>query len=150
MGFARALVYAPTVPGASPHFPMRKNQSRTTGRVSLHGRGAGALSWDDAEIRAKEIARMNGRSHVNEDDREQARDELRAQTLPPTTGEEALARRGVSRDPSDPPAQRGRARRTDSATDPQADLERIVIEGVEEAQHDQMRAASRRRQPLGD
>lgn len=93
---------------------------------------------------------MNGRTHVTEDDREQARDELRAQTLPPTTGEDAVAKRGVSRDPADPPSQRGRASRTDRATDPQADLERIVIEGVEEAQHDQMRAASRRRRPPGE
>jgi hypothetical protein len=129
---------------------MRKNQPRPTGRVTLHGEGAGALSWQDAETRAKEIARINGRTRVTENDREQARDELRSQNLPPTTGEDAVAKRSVSRDPSDPPARRGRRTRTDSGADPQTDLERIVVEGVEEAQHDQMRAASRRRRPPGE
>jgi hypothetical protein len=129
---------------------MRKQSTRTNGRVTLHGEGAGVPSWDDAEARAKEIARINGRRRVTENDREQARDELRAQSLPPTTGEDAIAKRGVTRDPSDPPARRGRRTRTESTPDPQTDLERIVVEGVEEAQHDQMRAASRRRRPRGE
>lgn len=129
---------------------MRKNQPRTNGRVTLHGEGAGVLSWEDAEKRAKEIARINGRTRVTENDREQARDELRSQALPPTTGEDAVANRAVSRDPSDPPARRGRRARTEPAADPQTDLERIVVEGVEEAQHDQMRAAARRRRPAGE
>lgn len=149
MGIARGVGYPANVPCASPH-PMRKNQPRTNGRVTLHGEGAGALSWDDAEIRAKEIARINGRTRVNESDREQARDELRAQALPPTTGEDAIAKRGVTRDLADPPARRGRQARTERAPDPQTELERIVVEGVEEAQHDQMRAASRRRRPPGE
>lgn len=129
---------------------MRKSSTRTNGRVSLHGQGAGALSWEDAEARAKEIARINGRTRVNETDREQARAELRDQALPPTTGEDAEAKRGVSRDPSEPVARRGRRTRTETAADPQTELERTVVEGVEEAQHDQMRAASRRRRPPGE
>lgn len=129
---------------------MRKQSTRTNGRVTLHGEGAGVPSWDDAETRAKEIARINGRTRVTENDREQARDELRAQNLPPTTGEDAVAKRAVTRDPSDPPASRGRRTRMQPASDPQTDLERLVVEGVEEAQHDQMRAASRRRRPSGE
>jgi hypothetical protein len=129
---------------------MRKQSTRTNGRVTLHGEGAGVPSWDDAEARAKEIARINGRTRVTENDREQARDELRAQTLPPTTGEDAVAKRAVTRDPSDPVVRRGRRIRTEATSDPQTDLERLVVEGVEEAQHDQMRAASRRRRAPGD
>ena len=129
---------------------MRKQNIRTNGRVSLRGEGAGVPSWEDAEARAKEIARINGRVRVTENDREQARDELRARSLPPTTGEEATAKRAVTRDPSEPPARRGRRARTAPASDPQTDLERLVVEGVEEAQHDQMRAASRRRRPPGE
>lgn len=129
---------------------MRKQSTRTNGRVTLRGEGAGVPSWDDAEARAKEIARINGRTRATENDREQARDELRAQSLPPTTGEDAIAKRSVTRDPADPPARRGRRTRTEPASDPQTDLERLVVEGVEEAQHDQMRAASRRRRPPGE
>jgi hypothetical protein len=129
---------------------MRKQSTRTNARVTLHGEGAGVPSWEDAETRAKEIARINGRTRVTENDREQARDELRAQALPPTTGEDAIAKRALTRDPSDPPVRRGRRTRTEPASDPQADLERLVVEGVEEAQHDQMRAASRRRRSPGE
>lgn len=114
----------------------------------LRGEGAGALSEGDAERRARELAGIAGRRRITRADREQAVAELRNETLPPTTGDAAEARRSVSRDPSEPPARRGHRTRTSPEHDLQQDVERLVIEGVEEAQHEQMVAARRRRRAI--
>lgn len=116
----------------------------------LRGEGAGALSERDAERRARELAGIAGRRRVTRVDREQAVAELRNETLPPTTGDDAVARRAVSRDPSEPPARRGHRQRTSPENDLQKDLERLVVEGVEEAQHEQMVAARRRRRRVDE
>jgi hypothetical protein len=130
---------------------MAKRPQSSSNKVILRGEGAGALSWDDAEARAKEIARIAGRRRVTARDREQARAELNNRHLPDTTVDDAESRRSLSRDPSDPPVRRGRRVETGVQRDPQRDVERLVLEGVEEAQHDQMttaRRASRRRTSL--
>jgi hypothetical protein len=124
---------------------MRKKNARPLPKILLRGEGAGALAESDVERRAQEIARIAGHRRVSADDVKQARAELRNETLPPTTGEDVVAERGVSRDPSEPPARRGRRTRTSPENDLQNDVERMVVEGVEEAQHEQMVAARRRR-----
>lgn len=123
---------------------MRKKPTRLAPKMLLRGAGAGALSEADADRRAQEIAEIAGRRRVTPADRKQARDELRNLNLPRTTGESVVARGSVSRDPSEPPARRGRQVRTAPQDDPQTTLERVVVEGVEEAQHEQMIASRRR------
>jgi hypothetical protein len=112
------------------------------GRVEEHGKEAGVFSPDDVERRALEIARIAGRKDVTPDDREQARAELSAARLPAATTEDADSMQSMSRDPSDPPANRGRQTPEYIETDEKQAVERLALEGVEEAQHDQMVGSS--------
>lgn len=116
------------------------------GRVEEHGREAGVFSRDDVERRAREIAGISGRQEVTAEDRERARAELQAGDLPPTTTEDAESTQSLSRDPSDPPAIRGKQTPEYVEIDEKQALERLALEGVEEAQHDQM---ARARNPQG-
>lgn len=124
---------------------MRKKSQRPTGKFLLRGEGVGALDDAALEQRAKENARIAGRCRPTKADREQARQELLGRAVPPTTKDAAESRRAVSRDPSEPVSRRGTRTRTAPDRDLQDGLERLVNEGVEEAQHDLSVAASRRR-----
>lgn len=124
---------------------MRKKKQPPSGKLLLRGAGAGALTEEDVELRAREIAHIAGRSRLRDEDREQARAELRNELLPATTLDDADGIRGVARDPSEPPARRGHQTPNVGTHDPRRDVERIVLEGVEEAQHEQMLADRRRR-----
>ncbi len=108
------------------------------GRVEEHGKEAGVFSRDDVERRALEIARISGRKSTTPQDREQALAELRAERLPDTTTQDADSMQSLSRDPSDPPANRGSQAPEYVDTDEKQAIERLALEGVEEAQHDQM------------
>jgi hypothetical protein len=77
------------------------------GRVEEHGQEAGVFSPDDVQRRALDIARIAGRLTVTPQDREQALAELRSERLPAATTEDADTMQSLSRDPSDPPANRG-------------------------------------------
>lgn len=128
---------------------MRKKSQRPTGKFLLRGEGVGALDDAALEQRAKENARIAGRRRPNNADRELARRELLGRTVPPTTKDAPVARRAVSRDPSEPVSRRGSRTRTAPDRDLQDGLEHLVNEGVEEAQHDlSVTAARRRRRPL--
>jgi hypothetical protein len=69
-------------------------------------------------------------------------------TPPVVSDDEPLIRETLSRDPSEPASNLGREApgNADVEDDEKADLERIVEEGVEGAQDDQMRAARSRRE----
>jgi len=91
--------------------------------------------------RARELARINGRDRANKDDIEQARRELSGAIHPTRTD------RTVQTTPWDPTP-------SDTGTQaekmlPQDDQQRkeLVEEGVDEAEHDQMRQTAR---PLRD
>ena len=124
---------------------MRKKSQRSQGKFLLRGQGVGALDDAALERRAKENARIAGRSRVRASDREQARRELLGRAVAPPTKGAVESRRAVSRDPSEPVVRRGRRVRTARDEDLQDGLERLINEGVEEAQHDMMVAAERRR-----
>jgi hypothetical protein len=117
-------------------------------KTVLHGQGAGEISDADLEKRAREIALIQGRGdeNVTEEDRAAAYAELSGQTLPETTVDDARSLGALSRDPSDPPSLSGGETPHSEEPNEQAELERIVLEGVEEAQHDQMVEAGKRRQ----
>ncbi len=51
-------------------------KANISGRIQIHGQGVGEISDDQIERHAAEIARMDGRIDVGEQDRFRAREEL--------------------------------------------------------------------------
>jgi hypothetical protein len=99
----------------------------------------GVSSPQDLEKRAKEIALIAGRTEPTPSDRQQARAELLATDLPPTVSEDGDGNmQSLSRDPSDPATDRGRQAPEYIDVDEEQAVERLALEGVEEAQHEQM------------
>lgn len=117
-----------------------------TGKILIHDQGVGPADGGDVERRARELALIEGRSVANDDDRIQAERELSGDALPPLGDEGDSTMDSLSRDPSDPPVHRGRQVPDRDGVDEEQNTERLVTEGVEEAQHDQMLAARRRRE----
>ena len=118
----------------------------TTGKILVHNHGTGLFSPADMTARANEIALTNGRSSPTSEDFRQARQELHGDNLPPTSDSDATGSMGITRDPSEPVSNYGSEKPTQEADDGQKATERLVMEGVEEAQHEQMVAARRRRE----
>lgn len=124
----------------------------TSGRILIHGRGTGGIGRDDILRRARELAAIDGRSGADptDDDIARARIELLGTDLPATTVEDEEARSGLTRDPSEPPSIPGREKPMHEGPDEEKAVERMALEGVEEAQHDQMLAARRRERQLDE
>jgi len=111
------------------------------GRISSHSRGLGTVTQEMVRARARELALINGRSpdHLSPLDLSQAKRELmgqfhiepREETLP--TSERW--------DPN--PGTPGKSAPEMHAHDEQTDAEKLVDEGVEEAEHDRMVEATR-------
>lgn len=118
----------------------------TSGRILRHGQGTGTISRADIQRRARELAAIDGRSgaNFNAADLARARAELSGRTLPGTTGDDVEGTVGLTRDPSEPPSDTGHAATERDGPDPEKSVERLALEGIEEAQHDQMLAARRR------
>lgn len=108
--------------------------------------GAGFSTRSEIDRRAAEIAEIESRS-VTSADRAQARRELNGEDLPAAIEDENESAESLSRDPSDPPVERGRQIPNLEETSEQNGLQKLVSEGVEEAQHEQM-LASRHRKSL--
>ncbi len=117
------------------------------GRILRHGHRADQITHDAIDQRARELAQIAGRSPemITEEDRRRARAELNGDTLPETTLTDSEGTAGLTRDPSEPPSDTGVHVPQQDEPDNQQVAERLVLEGVEEAQHDQMLAASRQR-----
>ena len=124
-----------------------KTQPDQTGRILRHGKYASEVTEDDIAARARELAIIDGRSadDVTGEDLKHSRTELRGQHLPDTTLEDAVGSAALTRDPSEPPSQTGTQTLEQNDPENQNVMERLVLEGVEEAQHDQMLAARQRR-----
>ncbi len=116
-------------------------------KTAVHGNPVGELSDDDIQRRAEEIAVTKGRdaSAVQSDDLVEARAELSGANLPDSTAQDEQSIGTLSRDPSEPPAFSGKATPNFSEPNEQDELEHLVLDGVEEAQHDQMVEANKRR-----
>jgi len=117
----------------------------TTGKVLIHGKGAGGVTRADIERRARELADIDGRSGaaITKSDLARARAELLGSDLPATAAEDAESDVGVSRDPSEPPSAGGHEAPVVEGADEEQAIERLALEGVDEAQHDLMIAARR-------
>lgn len=130
---------------------MNPSSPNPSGRILRHGERSDEITSEAIATRARELALIDGRppSRVTDEDRRLALAELQGHTLPATTLEDNVAAGLLSRDPSDPAAIPGAQAPMQNEPEDQEVAERLVLEGVEEAQHDQMLAARReeRRKP---
>jgi hypothetical protein len=114
------------------------------GRLTQRGRGLGTVTETMVRQRAGELAVINGRSEKNiiDSDVEQARRELTGeeQLVPQPSKAEEL-REDSRWDPV--PGSTGQPAPTIAAPDEQTVEEKLVEEGVEEAEQDQMIRATR-------
>jgi hypothetical protein len=124
--------------------PKKKSSDSKAGKITTHGDGLGLPDRDDVLQRAEELASIEGHAPSGED-RERAEHELAGDTLPPTTEDDAESVGALSRDPSEPRSIPGRQIPDQEDEGGQSTVERLVAEGVNEADHDQMLAARRQR-----
>jgi hypothetical protein len=122
-----------------------KESTDHPGRVMLHRIGAGPVTAEKIAERAREIARIEHSREITDQHREQASRELRGRTLPDTIEDDAVAEEGASRDPSEPASHPGHHTLNREGDNEEALPERLALEGVDEAQHEQMLADRRRR-----
>jgi hypothetical protein len=113
------------------------------GRISSQGKGLGTVTEQMVLKRASEIARINGRSAKNvlDSDWEQARRELTQETIPPPRTAAELVPEDKRWDPI--PETEGTKVPVIPPSDEQTVAERFVDEGVEDAEHDQMKRATK-------
>lgn len=123
-----------------------KSHDSHAGKILLHGADAGEITPSMIERRAYELAIIEGRSAVSPSDRRLARQELQGRELPRTMSDDSASiALALTRDPSEPASVPGHQTPVPDEGDDQDMVERLALEGVEEAQHDQMLAASRRK-----
>lgn len=124
------------------------SHEKNPGKTLLHGEAAGEITGSMIRRRAQEIALIEGRDSPTAEDYRLAGEELQGHDLPDTTAEDSPGiARSLSRDPSDPISVPGHQAPTFNEADDDDVIERLAIEGIEEAQHDQMLAARRRKTP---
>ena len=131
---------------------MNKSNDPTNGRISVHGAGTGGIGSADIARRARELADIDGRSgaDITDDDLGRAQAELMGLSLPATTVEDEDATGGLSRDPSEPPSIPGHETKSHEGPDQERVVERLALEGVDEAQHEQMLESRRRERQHSD
>jgi hypothetical protein len=128
--------------------PLRKIPQTKGPKLELHGKGVGGFTAADVERRARELAEIDNRLNITDEDRERARAEFLDRDLPAAVNEDADTMQSMSRDPSDPVADRGHQAPEYVADDEDTSLQRMTLEGVEEAQHEQMTAARSEEEPF--
>lgn len=115
-----------------------------SGKTLLRGADAGEITLSMIERRAREIALIDGRHSITIDDRRLARHELQGRDLPASSLEDTPSiALSLNRDPSDPISVPGHQTPTYNEAEGDDLTERLAMEGIEEAQHDQMLAARR-------
>src|SRR4051794_12985293 len=120
---------------------MKKN-SIEEGRFTEQGHGLGTVTREMVSKRARELALINGREQVLDSDFQEAKRELtREEDLPP----EPNAAENLTEDQRwEPVAESvGKEAPKVPAPDEQTFAEKLVEEGVEDAEHDQMTRATR-------
>jgi len=114
---------------------MKRNQIED-GRISQHTKGLGTVTQEMVMARAREIALINGRSshHLSPADVAQAKKELTG-----VDNDETAEERLPTSERWDPNhGSEGHEGPMVPAHDEQTDAEKLVEEGVAEAEHDQM------------
>lgn len=111
------------------------------GKILTHGRGAAGVTPAELERRAEEIALIEGKlDSESADARRLAREELSGASLHGVSEDDDFVTVSLNRDPGDPIAVHGHQVPLLSDDDEQETVERLALEGVEEAQHEQMLA----------
>jgi hypothetical protein len=98
------------------------------------------------EQRAQELAEIRGATSYTPEDLVEATRELRGRELPVSTAGDDVSETGAGRDPSNPASDTGHHVPDMPADDENEASARLAQEGVDEAQHDLMLAARRRRE----
>lgn len=113
--------------------------------MAVHGTETGEISDVTIEERAREIALLAGRDEPTAEDRKLALRELQGRSLiHEDASDDSRPSVAITRDPSEPPSVPGHQVLAPTG-DPEDIPARLVEEGVEEAQHEQMIAARRRK-----
>jgi hypothetical protein len=118
---------------------MKKDQIEE-GRMTEHSRGLGTVTREMVVKRARELAIINGRAPDNilQSDFDEARRELTGSGETAKDGPTNLDRRSHAELRETVRGTRGRQAPRVPAHDEQTDAEKLVEEGVSEAEHDQM------------
>ena len=115
----------------------------TSGKILRGTEGLGTVTPEMIEERAGEIARSDGRSQPNDLDRTRAREQF----IGATSGSEKLpTREEPGRDWQMPLVSTGEKAPTVRPEDDENIPEKLVQEGVEEADHDQRLSSERNRE----
>lgn len=112
----------------------------THGKIVRGTEGIGTVTLQMIEERAREIARSDGRTQPNDVDRTGAREEL---TGAPSGSEKRPMRQEPGRDWQIPLVSTGEKAPTVRPEDDENIPEKLVKEGVEEADHDQRLSSER-------
>ena len=110
------------------------NELHSSGKILRRSEGIGTVTSQMIEERARELARSDGRAQPNELDRTRAREELTGVT---SGSEKPPTREEPGRDWAMPLVSTGEKAPTVRPEDDENIPERLVQEGVEEADHDQ-------------
>ncbi len=114
-----------------------------SGKILLGTEGVGTVTPQMIEERPREIARSDGRSKANDLDRTRAREDLTG----PTSGSEKVpTTEEPGRDWQMPLVSTGEKASTVRPEDDENIIEKLVQEGIDEADHDQRFNSERNRQ----
>jgi hypothetical protein len=124
----------------------------TNGRILIHGKGSGSIGATDIERRARELVDIDGRSgaEITDFDLARAEAELLGNAFPAAPAEDDGTDAIPTRDPSEPISVNGHEISLQKGPEEEKAVERLALEGVEEAQHEQMLAARRRERRLNE
>jgi hypothetical protein len=115
----------------------------TTGKILRGTEGVGTVTPKMIEERAREIARSDGRLQVNDLDRSRAREDL---TGPTSDSEKLPTNEERGRDWQMPLVSTGDKAPTVRPEDDENIVEKLVQEGIDEADHDQRLSSERDRE----
>ena len=115
----------------------------TIGKILRGTEGIGRVTPQMVEERAREIARSDGRSQPNDRDRTRAREEMTGRI---SDSEKLPTREEPGRDWQMPLVSTGERAPTMRPEDDENIPERLVQEGIEEADHDQRLNSERNRE----
>jgi len=115
----------------------------TSGKILRGTEGLGTVTPQMIEERAREIARSDGRLQVNDLDRSRAREDL---TGPTSDSEKLPTNEERGRDWQMPLVSTGDKAPTVRPEDDENIVEKLVQEGIDEADHDQRLSSERNRE----
>ncbi|HEV8419395.1 MAG TPA: hypothetical protein VGQ43_11720 [Candidatus Udaeobacter sp.] len=115
----------------------------TNGKILRGTEGLGTVTPQMIEERAHEIARSDGRSQPNDLDRNYAREQLTGAT---SDSEKLPTREEPGRDWQMPLVSTGEQAPSVRPEDNENIVEKLIQEGIEEADHDQRLSAARNRE----